>query len=457
MKNINNRDNRIEGSQPKQILLKLLQSTTTSLVPEVSSLPFSEIADLSRFISESIIQLYANHNSINLLTMQLKCANLFIAQGAVQAQVSKDFNEANYTVFDPNNGDNNCESRCFLLEIFNKQTAGLKYENLEPEEKLVLTLSHVLSFYKLEKRDIFDLLVYEKQNSAKISYKNSATANNIKLASYNVMPKNEKYKEAKDIAASAADLMANAMGEISVNFLKQFDELYNKGEFSEDLLPYQRKLGKRLLPPQVLSLPTYFSMLNFMKVMEMPLIYKITRLETILSNETLVFKLQGVGFIVRMANEEGFHTVNPQEAEELKDMPAGIFEIFSLDTEANRKQEHVLKPLARATSFEDYISALSNMGIDMLLLAACQAVDIKLNPNKKYCASTLLSIESIEGLGGYYALQQGKEFVRKTEGAIFSPCHFYISTYNTEQLAIDRLPRGLLVGAKVEPCQIKER
>ncbi len=384
------------------ILITLLQNSNSSVAVENHD---GNIAHISRFIPETTIQQYQDKKALNSLIAK---AQKFIENN--QANVARDFDSGNFRIFDPSNGDNGCESRSSLLEIMQKQVTT-KYAQLSPEEKLFLTLCHALRVYKLDQRDIFGLLVYEKYS--------------------------EENRE-------ELELMGQAMSFISVKFMELADKVINDSKLSKELKPYQREVNGRLLPMQTQVFPSFMTMLNYIKAIGVPLIYRITRLETSLSSGTITFKCQGAGLIVKIPDGLLFRVASSAEENALQNKPVGIFEMFSVSTEKTRKSTiGSLQCLAKTTTFEEYMMALRKLDLEKLILDESRDLDSRHSGSK---------ITNNSGLGGVYAFKPTATSlaVRNKGGSILTPCHFYISTYNTEKAEITHIPLDMVVGKKVQ-------
>lgn len=407
-----------------------LQPLASALAGISSVLPVNntEIADISRFIPESIISLYQARGAQDLLLKQLAKVNDFIRDPGVQNQISLDFNNRNYTLFDPNFGDMLCESRCFLLEIINK---NLPYSELPPTDKMVLTIAHALGQYKIDRRDKFGLIVYEQPNIDGIS------CGGVLLRDYDLIP----IAPLNNIAYRAADLMGQAMSNISVRFLQEVDQLTG-GIVAADLVPFQRDNQdnpQKKEPMQVKLVASNYTMQNYMKLMNFDMAVKVTRLDCIKEGKDFVYKLQGSTLLF---------------APEDRSKAIGVFECFSIkDTRVRSKP---LNYACKADTFEKYIDSIVKNDVNTLLLEASVRCDVEFN-RARYTSPILQSIKPKAGVTAFHYgnFKQNLGFAQRTglEGNVFTPCHFYLSTVGVEQAKIDAIPKDFKPSRKVENDQ----
>jgi len=265
------------------------------------------IKDNQEIDFSELINIHENEG-LRMLNDQIAAANRFIACTDVQQQVEQDFNSGNYKEFDVSNGDNNCQSRVLLMQFFGK---GIKYADLNPQDKLVVTLANINSKFQKEIRDEFGLLIKDV-DCAKVSYGKTTVP---------IIKPIVKTLTAGDFY-SIRDLLAQAMSTISCQFL--IEEAQDE-ELKIDLKPYNRPLGKngKLLPSQQLQAPGVEAMYKFIERNSIPFNYKITRLgSTALENSSLQYNLKGITLL----------DINGKVVENGTKEPCMIFELFSVDT-----------------------------------------------------------------------------------------------------------------------------
>lgn len=126
-----------------------------------------EIADISRYIPDSVVLERSAYGKSDELLSQIKSLNDFIANAQVQREVAKDFDAHNYYAFDAKPGDGLCESRAFIMGILLQEK---KYEDLSAEEKLVMTLSHIFSKNRIDHRNSLGVLSHSTYMNGAIRY-----------------------------------------------------------------------------------------------------------------------------------------------------------------------------------------------------------------------------------------------------------------------------------------------
>ncbi len=378
---------------------------------------------------QDLRQLYADE-PLRLLEAQIAAANKFINSTEVQTQVALDFNANEFHAFDVNNGDNNCQSRIFLMEVFRR---AIPYDNLTSEEKLVLTLSNITSKYKKEVRDVFGILTKEVDNGC-VQYgtlKLTSTRENLKID-----VKAEKFY-------SIRDLIGMAISEISVGYMIAVADAIDDLSLKEDLTPYNRRMknSAKLKPVQQLQAPGIAAMFACIESTAFPLAYKITRLTgTALSNRDMEFILQGIALV----GTDGVIITDGDNS------PTVIFELFAVDTQESRKRTvgTTLESLASSDSFTDYLKELQTFGLNRLIHLCDVTLDMKLQYPKavNYSnASITASSETSKSLGrsltGTYALSGtfGSSSTRSMEGIVIEPCHVYVSSTQSELTKIRAL------------------
>ncbi len=422
------------------ILLDLLTSMQSSMTSTQSAQSNLSIAQISRFIPETIITQYTNLKDPTLLERQLRKLQIFIENNIVQTAVASDFDKGNFRVFDPSNGDNGCESRVSLLEIFGKKETT-SYTKLTSEEKLFLTICHVLRLYKLDQRDLFGLLIYEKHNAANLKYGDRPV---VKISNANITPKGQEGK-----CYTAIDLMGHAMSNISVKFMASVDDRLNGSGRSIALTPYQRILGEHIMLPLQLKVEASFAtMLTYIRCARYPLIYRITRMQTSLSSGIPQFSCQGIDFIVRIPENGKFRNATDSEIVELGDKPSGFFEMFSVKTEKQLEStDPELRELGNKATFQGFFAFLCSMDIEGLILKESQELDNK---------HSIKAYKSSSGLGNKYASapRSSTELAQRSiKGSILTPCHFYISTLVAEKASVAKIDMLKTVGVTVETNQ----
>jgi hypothetical protein len=365
---------------------------------------------------EAIRQIYANE-PLRFLDAQIDAANSFINSTSVQTQVASDFDSNEFQAFDVNNGDNNCQSRVFLMEIFCKQ---VPYDNLSPEEKLVLTLSNITSKYKKEVRDVFGILTKEVDNG-NVQY------GTLMLSSAKVTP---QIKINTNAFYSVRDLIGMAISQISTAYMLGVANMLEDCELKQDLIPYNRKMqnSDKRKPAQQMQAPSIEAMFRLIELTGMPFAYKITRLaETILSDKNNEFKLQGVALV----NNAGAIITSSDT------VPTVIFELFSVNTEACKKRAvgSALENLAATSAFVDYLDELEIFGIRRLIQLCDVRLDERLQTPKTVAYNSIVlkdhsqtSRDFDKCLSGQYTIGS----FRSSEGILFEPCHIYVSNTQRE-------------------------
>lgn len=365
-------------------------------------------------------QLY-DDEPLRFLNSQILEANKFIASKEVQEQIALDFNSFNHKTFDVNNGDNNCQSRIFLMDIFSQ---GIPYAELTQSEQLVLSLCHITSQYKKEIRDVFGLLIKETDNHGDIKYGTSRLLS-IKPASKIGLNTNAFY--------SVSDLISNAISQISSSYMLEVADTIGDEELKVDLEPYTRKMqsSNKVKPVQQMQAATTSAMYACITLKSLPLAYKITRLTTTSLKE---FFLQGIALVDAQCNPIAISTE-----------PAVIFELYSVDTPQSRMlaKGTALEELAKTSSFDEYLLRLKDFGVQRLINLCDVKLDRSLQQKDFVYSSTQLNINAKESrlldscLSGEYANSKS----RSTSGVIFAPCHVYVSTTKSEAAKIDELKK----------------
>lgn len=239
-------------------------------------------------------------NSLDLLTAHIAKCDKFLSSEEVQKRVELDFNSKNFSQFDPNNGDRNCEGRVFLYEIFHQNQL---YEHTSSEFKLVLTICHILKNFKKLLRDDFGLIYKIVDCDTTISYEKLGSCSGNQRASLKF-----KSTELKSSPFSSAKLLGHVLNYISSSYLISHASMIDL-TLKLDLKPiagYEddnyKKIKNIPKPLQHLNGAITFTYFEILKKLQAPILFKITSLIASSSSlqlqkiDFLIFKFEGSTF-----------------------------------------------------------------------------------------------------------------------------------------------------------------
>lgn len=196
----------------------------------------------------------------------------FIQDSRVQHAVEKDYNSCNYEQFDPNTGDNGCESRIFLYAILSKRfTVKYKYAELSPHEKLILSICHIATRCMKDSKDKFGILTGSKTVDIIYADPNPSKSNAVNIKKFN-----------QKGSYSARELLEYATSYFSTQFILLASKELSLS-FASDLISYNRSrlLNKQthLLPPQCKNGPASAFYFEYIAACKLPFVIKITHLK----------------------------------------------------------------------------------------------------------------------------------------------------------------------------------
>lgn len=405
-----------------------------------------------------------------ILEDQVTRVNQFLNNNAVTTIVKEAYENCKFDMFDPANGDNNCQSRVFLLEILalKNTTAGVNYDNLPIDFKLVLTLCYVLREYKLEKSDIFGMPLGNEKANPSITFENGH--NKLNLQSYSKLPtsggggKGKGSSNRMEQFSNAAELLSHAISEISCNYMSKLDELLTNGAYKDDLKPYQRSISNispKNLPKQQYIAPAFAMTLRKISTIEGQVYaFKMTQMSCTSLAGSKSYKCEGSALLYRKVLNGKLVVVDANNVSSQE--PIAIFEVYSIkgDTPfATYMDEPLVAPLAKTDNFKSYMQALSDNAdlVDELIVKESIIIDQNASSKLKFANSELEANRSdairISNCIGKRYSKDGK--FRETATSIISGCHFYISTKQIEESKITILPPsnitvGIMVNLKEE-------
>ncbi len=357
------------------------------------------------------------------LDAQIAKTNELINSREVQTKVAEDFNSYNYMAFDVNNGDNNCQSRIFLMDLFRQDVS---YAELTPAEKLTLTLCHITSQLKNEIRDVFGLLLKDEDNG-RVAY------GSRKLSALKANPNIEIQLEKLYLIS---DLLGQAVSQISVDYMLAVADDLGDAALKQDLQPYARQMQhhSKTKPQQQLQAAGVEAMYRCIERNQLPFAYRITRLtSTTLASGEAGFRFQGAALVDSVGNLIEVST----------DEPIIVFELYAVDTlqARTRAANTELARIAGADSFDSFLSELRNYGLQRLIVSSDILLDTVLQGEVVvYFSPTLVDnvprSNSLKNcLSSTYV--SGRE--RSQEGVILAPCHIFVSTTQSEVAKITAL------------------
>lgn len=352
------------------------------------------------------------------LDAQIAAINSFLNSTEVQAKVAEDFDNGRYKAFDVNHGDNNCQSRIFLMSFFQQ---GKPYAELDSYEKLIVTLCHITAQYKREERDVFDILLKDVDNG-NVSYgkcRLSSLKANFKLN--NGMQPNKFY--------TISDLVGQAVSVFSAGYMIAVANTLGDTKLRHDLMPYfrQTETGSKNRSAQQMQAPGILAMYRCIEFKQLPFVYRITRITTTtLANGKVSFRFQGAEVVDSMGNT----------VEAVSNEPTVVCELYSVDTpEVRERAIHTkLAAVANANSFDSYLTELKSYGLRRMVQQCLISLDNKLHgtgvayasPELVMDAQSSTSLDSC--LSRAYAVGEN----RSLDGAILVPCHVYVSCTQSE-------------------------
>ena len=391
------------------------------------------VSDIKPFIPTVVTSLY-EPKLVLVLEQQLKKTNEFIRDKRVQALISKQFNNKEYTLFDPSNGDNMCESRIFLLDIF-KQSR--RYDELSGDERLIISICQILRLYQISVFDEFGLEVKSIEKPSIISYQLDNQGSKITISKCTV----------KKSPYDTVSMISHALSFISARYVQKLAFMVDP-EILPDLVIYNRDknfAGKVLkFPSQLKACPTAFTIFHSLKMLEVPMIYKITRLEA----EGQSLKLQGVGFIAVRFIEDQLRCIDLESLD--PDEPQMIFNAKSVFSDMGRKtsDNSILSRIAKICEIEEfgeYINALReefNSGIEaiqniMTAFALLDSIQIDSKHRQGGYTSTILNrtkkilLFETDNIFDMQKQKLGGE--RSFESVPIQLCHCYINSLANER------------------------
>lgn len=248
----------------------MLQQIHESLINKVLGNEQTQgITSIISLVRPDLSKYYSNEPLI--LDEAISKLDSFIRDSRVQHSVKSDFEAGNYEQFDPNTGDNGCESRIFLYKILLKKAHDIDYEKLTPNEKLILSICHIASRCMVDSKDNFGVLSGTKTTEVVYSdpLKNNNNTN-IKKHNKNRSP------------YSARELLEYAVSYFSVQFMSEAAKRLGD-ELSDDIKSYNRfkkQSGKDyILPPQMKNGPASALYFEYTAVCKVTLLLKIINLK----------------------------------------------------------------------------------------------------------------------------------------------------------------------------------
>jgi hypothetical protein len=383
---------------------------------------------------------------ISILDQQLKRTNSFIRDNRVQRVISRQFNNKDYPLFDPSNGDNICESRILLLDIFRQNKS---YDELTSDEKLVISICQILRLYQTPVLDEFGLEVKSVERPSLISYECDNKVSKFTISKFTV----------KQSPYDTVSMISHAMSLISARYVQKLASIAAP-QLLSDLVIYNRDKNvqsKRLkFPSQRKCSPTILTIFNSLKVLNVPMIYKITRLESSVLSDTKeqIFTLQGVDFIAVKYVDEQLRCVDLESRK--PDEPQFIFSAQSVFYRFGVKSSEnlILSRIAEIgciANFQDFISSLKqefDSGIHNIpsLLAAVTVVG-SINIDEKHrqdnYSSTLLKqlkeqvyLENDKFFSSSFTTKSGE---RSAESMPLQLCRGYINSLKNERRVAEEL------------------
>lgn len=352
------------------------------------------------------------------LDAQITSINGFLCSAEVQTKVAEDFDAGNYKSFDVNHGDNNCQSRIFLMSFFQQSKP---YAELDSYERLMVTLCHITCQYKREDRDIFEILVKDRDNGNVTygKYKLSSLKADYKL---NGIQPNKFY--------TPSDLVGQAVSIFSAGYMIAVANTLNDPLLRHDLKPYfrQTETGSKSRSAQQMQAPGILAMYRCIEHKQLPFIYRVTRVTTTtLASGEPGFKFQGAEVVDSMGNPVRTGTTEPTI----------VCELYSVDTPGVRKRAASTKlaTVANADSFDSYLGELKSYGIQRLVQQCLVSLDNNLLKKEVAYASPELMQDarittSLESCLSRAYTEDGAN--RSWDGAVLVPCHVYVNSTQNE-------------------------
>lgn len=348
----------------------------------------------------------------------------FISNIAVQQQIASDFNNKEYRKFDPSFGDDGCQTRpLILLPIFN---SGLKYEELNQREQRYLSLCHILTKYRIIKRDIFDLEFTEVTKPSNIFYEK--TNSRVKL----------------QLHEETALIMAEELASMTIDMIREKASIYDE-ELKFELNQNRRTKGETSLAQEATTPETVLLLQECLRNSN-PLLFKIKRIEYLQNSEEFMY--QGGDVLMFLKDEENntLKVASDEERRQYNDTASLCIEAFSIKGVGdNNNFNGLLRALNNKKTFREFEEEIIKNDISHIILLLSSLDDFrkqKQPQTSKFIklmneAKELLLEDSLTMLNYASKVNKySKYFERNCDSVPLNIAHAYTSNLSIEMASI---------------------
>jgi len=305
----------------------------------------------------------------------MKGAVTFFTRRIVQQTIAEDFDARHYRRFDPSCGDDGCQSRPLILQRIRRTYPNTPYAALPQEEKLYLSLCHVLAYHLSDVVDTFDVLLQERQGT------------HAMCACYG---KDSSHRPVLQDGNDAAWVLSYGMASLSVERLRSIRDHYAATTPAVQSL-FQKQFSHRGLPQlstqeseQLLLWDAIDARQHFLHTIRM--LRKDSNNHYFLEGYLHMLYLAEPAAIDTIENtvNRSFRLATDTEAEQYAHAPVVTMLSQAMLTEETLPGTHILAKLSGAKGLEDYHEILANTPFPSLL----SALSLKDDEGKQRFAET---------------------------------------------------------------------
>jgi hypothetical protein len=389
------------------------------------------------------------------LIIYIRAINGFLNNEVVQMKIKEEFDNKNYPEFDPSFGDDGCQTRPInIITIINKKQC---YIDLPAEDRLYLTLCHVLHNYKKDQHDQFDLLYNEVKSTGNIRYGQEKAP--VMLPK----PRDE-----------VIDILSIKMADLSVHYLMEAAKKYNLHDIGLDvsLTSYIKPINENKKEGYSKRLTTSGMKVLYEKAKaeNTPVLLKITRLEFDGDNK---YKAQGADVIMYLRENGKFRVATEKELYTNRDNAAILIEAFSiLNIKKTYHLNSYINVINSKVNFKDYVDTVKGIDLEDFSLTLAMSEDLGKNLKDKTISSEFLKYYSKEAqeLINYDLSYARKSFAcilegrriyanekeRNKDSVPLSLTHIIVSCYSNEirkiiNLSLSKVEANSVCQPKQEP------